>query len=170
MIPTWLIDLVLGVVLALAPTADPLTVSDDFSPLTLAADHAWERIEAVSTLEGCATAPDIEWQAGAVGGYRIADETVIVGNGRPDVELQTKLIHEMGHHLDFACDAQGTIGAALRAAQDIPADTPWFGQGPSTSWPAEYFANAVLIATGGNTAHNVNPETVALVAEWMNHR
>lgn len=77
------------------------------------------------------------------------------------------IFHELGHHLDFTCGAADEIGDDLRAAQGISATKPWWKHGDPVSWPAEYFANAVAIALGEESRHDVQPATVALVEQWM---
>lgn len=96
--------------------------------------------------------------------YAPASATLFVKPGDLD---RIVVFHELGHHLDFACGAAEEIGDDLRAAQGIAANKPWWKHGDPVSWPAEYFANAVAIALGEESRHDVQPATVALVEQWM---
>jgi hypothetical protein len=95
-------------------------------------------------------------------GYAPATKTIYLETRKPNIA-----IHEYAHHIDFTCGAHKEIAEALVASQNLSPDTPWYGQGHPTTWPAEYFANAVLLNYGYTTRHNVTPETVALVYEWL---
>lgn len=77
------------------------------------------------------------------------------------------VFHELAHHLDFTCGAADTIGDDVRRAQGIPLSKAWWKEGSPITWPAEYFANAVAIALGENSRHDVTADTVAVVEEWM---
>ncbi len=77
------------------------------------------------------------------------------------------VFHELGHHLDFACGAAEEIGDEVRRAQGISLSKPWWKHGDPTTWPAEYFANAVAIALGESSRHGVTAETVEVVERWM---
>lgn len=77
------------------------------------------------------------------------------------------VFHELAHHLDFTCGGAEAVGEELRAAQGLSAAKPWWKHGQPVTWPAEYFANAVAIALGEESRHDVAPATVDLVREWM---
>ncbi|MFP3913340.1 MAG: hypothetical protein ACLFWM_00565 [Actinomycetota bacterium] len=77
------------------------------------------------------------------------------------------VFHELAHHLDFACGAAEAVGSDLRAAQGIPGERAWWKEGDPVTWPAEYFANAVAIALGEESRHDVTDATVGVVEEWM---
>ena len=76
------------------------------------------------------------------------------------------VFHELAHHLDFTCGASEAIGADLRVAQNLSPTKAWWNEGAPVTWPAEYFANAVAIALGESSRHNVTAGTVALVEQW----
>lgn len=96
--------------------------------------------------------------------YAPATGTLYVKPGDLD---RLVVFHELAHHLDFTCDAAGAIGEEVRAAQGIAADKPWWKHGAPASWPAEYFANAVAVALGESSRHDVRAETVDVVEEWL---
>ena len=85
---------------------------------------------------------------------------------RPGDLPRLVVFHELAHHLDFECGAADEIGAELRSAQGISPSTAWWLEGEPVTWPAEYFANAVAIALGEESRHDVAPATVDLVSEW----
>jgi hypothetical protein len=85
---------------------------------------------------------------------------------RPGDLPRLVVFHELAHHLDFECGAADEIGDDLRSAQGIPLSTAWWLEGEPVTWPAEYFANAVAIALGEESRHDVAPATVELVSQW----
>lgn len=96
--------------------------------------------------------------------YAPASATLYVKPGDLD---RLVVFHELAHHLDFACGAAEAIGDELRAAQGIAPGKPWWKDGSPTTWPAEYFANAVAISLGEHSRHDVSPATVEVVEEWL---
>lgn len=96
--------------------------------------------------------------------YAPATGTLYVKPG--DLE-RLVVFHELAHHLDFTCGAAEAVGGALREAQGIPASKAWWQEGSPVTWPAEYFANAVAIALGETSRHDVAAGTVEVVEEWM---
>lgn len=117
---------------------------------------------------GCllASPPRIEAKADMAprAAYAPASATLYVKPG--DLE-RLVVFHELAHHLDFTCGAAESIGDDLRRAQGIDPSKPWWKHGSPTTWPAEYFANAVAVALGENSRHGVTDETVSVVEEWM---
>jgi hypothetical protein len=96
--------------------------------------------------------------------YAPASATLYVKPG--DLE-RLVVFHELAHHLDFACGGSEAVGDALREAQGIASSKAWWKEGDPVTWPAEYFANAVAIALGEHSRHDVTAATVELVEEWM---
>ena len=84
--------------------------------------------------------------------------------------LRVSLVHELAHHLEFACPAQVDVRAAFLAAQGLPADTPWFGGPTWEQTPSEQWATAVVehVLDRGDTAARIQVEPAALdvVGEW----
>ncbi|CAN5850168.1 hypothetical protein BH23ACT5_BH23ACT5_17600 [soil metagenome] len=79
------------------------------------------------------------------------------------------VFHELAHHLDFTCGAADSIGDDVRRVQGIDSSKAWWLEGDPVTWPAEYFANAVAIALGEQSNHDVHPDTVEVVARWLGY-
>lgn len=92
--------------------------------------------------------------------------------------LQSGLVHEWAHHVEFQCPAHQELRAAFLVAQGLPPDTPWRPANmpahvPSGVWadiPSEQYAEAVVeLVLGGRpipTSARVSPEAVGVVKEW----
>jgi hypothetical protein len=105
-----------------------------------------------------------------------ATATVLVPGTR--TVLQSELIHEWAHHLDFQCPAIGELRPAFVAAQGLRAGTPWRPAGgttdlPESQWaeiPSEQFAEAAIeVVMGSNqppTTVVISPQAVQLVRAW----
>lgn len=96
--------------------------------------------------------------------YSPSEATLFVKPGDLD---RVVVIHELAHHLDFTCGAADAVGSDLRAAQGLPAGRAWWLEGAPVDWPAEYFANAVVVLFGEETRHDVKAGTVEVVAAWV---
>lgn len=112
------------------------------------------------------TPPRIEAKSGMAprAAYAPSTSTLFVRPGDLD---RLVVFHELAHHLDFTCGAAEAVGADLRAAQGMSPDKPWWKHGSPVTWPAEYFANAVAIALGEESRHDVTTETVEVVEQWL---
>ena len=92
--------------------------------------------------------------------------------------LQSGLIHEWAHHVEFQCEAHAELRPAFLAAQGLPPGTPWRPPGTATevaagAWagiPSEQYAEAVIaLVLGGRpipTAAHVSPAAVGVVDRW----
>ncbi|MGC9335792.1 MAG: hypothetical protein ACP5JJ_16720 [Anaerolineae bacterium] len=92
--------------------------------------------------------------------------------------LQSGLVHEWAHHVEFQCPAHEVLRPAFLAAQDLPPDTPWRPAGATTdiaaaewaSIPSEQYAEAVVdLVLGGRsipTRAHVTRVAVRVVAAW----
>jgi hypothetical protein len=92
--------------------------------------------------------------------------------------LQSGLIHEWAHHVEFQCPAHEALRAAFLAAQGLPLDTPWRPANATTdvaadewaSIPSEQYAEAVVeLVLGGRpipTAAHISPAAVRVVEAW----
>lgn len=92
--------------------------------------------------------------------------------------LESGLIHEWAHHLDYQCPALRQLRPAFLAAQGLPAETPWRmeynpGNTPTDVWaaqPSEQFAEATIVVVMGDrpipTAARVSPEAVRVIEQW----
>ena len=92
--------------------------------------------------------------------------------------LQSGLIHEWAHHVEFQCGAHAEMRPAFLAAQGLPPDTPWRPAEATTevaagTWadiPSEQYAEAVIeLVLGGRpipTGAHVSPAAVRVVGDW----
>lgn len=92
--------------------------------------------------------------------------------------LQSALIHEWAHHVEFQCPAQKGMRAAFLAAQGLPPDTLWRpddtpANTPESEWatiPSEQYAEATIEVVLGRrqipTTARVSPEAVQVIAHW----
>lgn len=88
--------------------------------------------------------------------------------------LQSALVHEWAHHIEFQCPAQREMRTAFMAAQGWPADTPWRPQvsnvGQRDDSPSEQYAEAVVEAVLGGrpipAKATVSPAAVRVVSAW----
>jgi len=93
--------------------------------------------------------------------------------------LQSGLIHEWAHHVEFQCPAHKDLRAAFVAAQGLPPDTPWrpaeaMADVAAEVWaaiPSEQYAEAVVgLVLGGRpipTGARVSPAALRVVEEWV---
>jgi hypothetical protein len=92
--------------------------------------------------------------------------------------LQSALIHEWAHHVEFQCPAQKELRPAFLAAQGLPADTLWRpdetpANTPESEWatiPSEQYAEATIEVVLGRrqipTTARVTTEAVRVIAQW----
>lgn len=110
--------------------------------------------------------------------YEPDTATVTVRVPATPVMLQSALVHEWAHHIEFQCDAQQALRAAFLAAQGLPADTLWRpdddpAHTPESAWatiPSEQYAEAAIELVLGRrqipTTARVSLEAVQVLAEW----
>lgn len=106
-----------------------------------------------------------------------ATVTVRVPGSR--VMLQSALIHEWAHHVEFQCQEHEELRAAFMVAQGLPSDGLWRpdvtpADIPSSQWaeiPSEQYAEAMIVLVLGRrqipTAASVKAEAVRVLAEWV---
>jgi hypothetical protein len=111
-------------------------------------------------------------------GYDPNTATVTVRVPGTPAMLQSALIHEWAHHIEFQCDAQKDLRAAFLAAQGLPADTPWRpdrapANTPESAWadiPSEQYAEATIELVLGRrqipTTARVSTQAVRVIAKW----
>lgn len=92
--------------------------------------------------------------------------------------LQSALIHEWAHHVEFQCQEHEELRAAFMAAQGLPPDVPWRpdlapADIPASEWaeiPSEQYAEAMIVLVLGRrqipTVAPVKAEAVRVLAEW----
>lgn len=105
--------------------------------------------------------------------YDPATATVRVPVPGTPAMLQSALVHEWAHHVEFQCPAQQEMRADFLAAQELPPTTPWRPEDEGGHWqniPAEQFAEAAIAAVLGSrpipTAIHLSPAAVQVVADW----
>ena len=93
--------------------------------------------------------------------------------------LQSALIHEWAHHIEFQCPAQEEMRAAFLAAQGLPPDSTWRpddapANTPESAWatiPSEQYAEAVIEVVLGQrqipTTARVSPKAVRVIEQWV---
>lgn len=133
---------------------------------------------------------DVHLQAaytlGSRAGYDPDTATVTVRVPGTAAMLQSGLIHEWAHHVEFQCEAHQELRAAFLAAQGLPADMPWRpddarrrpADAPASDWaeiPSEQYAEATIaLVLGGRpipTQIHVTLEAIGVVGEWAaDHR
>lgn len=92
--------------------------------------------------------------------------------------LQSALVHEWAHHIEFQCEAHKDIRPAFLAAQDLPPDIAWRpadtpAEMSTSEWadiPSEQYAEAtVVLVLGGRqipTRARVTREAVRVIGDW----
>lgn len=85
-------------------------------------------------------------------------------------QLTTSLIHELGHHLEYACPGQLEIRRDFLIAQGFDVDTPWTeGESWETS-PAEHWASAIVLHVLGRPDERagiaLRPAALDLIDTW----
>jgi hypothetical protein len=111
-------------------------------------------------------------------GYDPASATATVRVPGTAAMLQSALLHEWAHHVEFQCPAHEQLRPAFLAAQGLPPDTAWRSdlspaEIPASLWaeiPSEQYAEAVIeVVLGGRpvpTNVRLSREAVRVVAEW----
>ncbi len=85
-------------------------------------------------------------------GYDPDTATVTIQVPATAAMLQSGLIHEWAHHIEFQCPAHKELRPAFLAAQGLPPDTPWRAEGlpanlSAREWaqiPSEQYAEATV--------------------------
>lgn len=84
--------------------------------------------------------------------------------------LEFSLVHEIAHHLEFACPSQMELRPAFLLAQGHPAETDWFEGATWEETPSEQFATAVAEYVTGQPEPlrpiSLTDEARQLVADW----
>lgn len=146
------------------------TVAPDLAELAIA---TWDRFMVVfGGRAGCfgdvrlTTAQDLDSRAV----YDPVTATVKVKVPATAALLESALIHEWAHHVEFQCPEHAALRAEFLAAQSTPLDADWFG---GTTWadtPSEQYAEAAVILVLGHrqlpTEATVTPAAVEALAQW----
>lgn len=96
--------------------------------------------------------------------------------------LQSGLIHEWAHHVEYQCPEHETLRPAFLSAQGLPPDTPWSPAGATAdatgdewaSIPSEQYAETTVeVVLGGRpipTVARVSPAAIRAVEDWAADR
>ncbi len=92
--------------------------------------------------------------------------------------LQSGLIHDWAHHVEFQCAAQKELRPAFLTAQGLPASTVWRpdetpANTPESAWaeiPSEQYAEATIELVLGRrqipTGARVSVDAVRVIGQW----
>ena len=92
----------------------------------------------------------------------------------PRVLLERAVAHELGHHLEFSCDAHQAMRPAFLAALGRDQETPWFTGEEPEGIPSEVFAEAVveIVLEDYGLVHTgiglIPTDAVQVVVDWSN--
>lgn len=163
-----------GLVLVVAACAagGPTATFPDDTPgdlIALAEDVFVEFVEAFPAQASCIGTVEIRgaWVLDDRARYLPGDRAIEVRIPATAPHLTSSLIHELGHHLAFACeshlDVRNDFAAAVGANQ-------WQATGAYEDDPGELWAEAVVRHVTGRPDTRriltVPPEAVAVVADW----
>jgi len=97
-----------------------------------------------------------------------ATATVLVP-GTPAM-LQSGLVHEWAHHVEFQCKNHQDLRSDFLAAQGLPPDTSWRLPDESAISPSELYAEAAIEFVLGTrpipTEAHVTRKAIRVVREW----
>lgn len=173
--------LALAVLLTMAVGSDAsvdrvprLDLHDDVPhDLRALAEGTWARfLDAFPARTACI--PDValvaSWELADRAEYRPEPPTVLVRIPATAGQLETALVHEFAHHLEFQCAAHGAIRTAFLGTQGIPDHHPWFAGGSWEATPSEQFAEATVeVVLGRRSLHrllSISEEATALIEAW----
>jgi len=118
------------------------------------------------------------WELDSRAAYDPDTATVTVRVPGTRAMLQSALIHEWAHHVEFQCPAHTALQPAFLAAQGLPPDTQWRpetspAEVPASLWariPSEQYAEAAIeVVLGGRpvpTNVRLTREAVRAVEQW----
>lgn len=140
------------------------------------------RLLASSTLQGVAEAfpgrhrclDDVElvgaWELEDRAQYDPDGPTVTVRIPATAAQLETSIVHELAHHLEFACPEHAEVRGPFLVAQGLEADTDWFGGSSWETTPSEQWATAVvehvLDRLDESAGVKVTPAGLDVIARW----
>ena len=115
-------------------------------------------------------------------GYVPDTATVIVHVPGTKAMLQSALVHEWAHHIEFQCDAHQELRSAFLKALGLPMDTLWQPHNitvdpPASDWaliPSEHYAEATVELVLGQrqipTNIRVSREALQVLKDWVNDK
>jgi hypothetical protein len=164
----------------------PQLIADDSvaSDLRVLADGTWQKFTAAFEVRsGCFG--DVRLHAARDLGSRAAYDpetaTVMVQVPATVAMLESALVHEWAHHIEFQCPDQEELRPVFLAALGLPVDTPWrpddtSAKMPAADWsriPSEQYAEAVVEYVLGRrpipTGAVVRQAAIDVIAQWAAH-
>ena len=110
-----------------------------------------------------------QWELDDRALYRPASQVIEVRIPATAPHLTSSLVHELGHHLEYACDSQVEVRPEFLAAIG---ETDWESSGIYEEDPGELWAEAVVRHVTGQPDTrrilSVPIEAVRVVADWAN--
>lgn len=105
------------------------------------------------------------------GSYNPESGTVSLRIPATAPQLEISLVHELAHHLEFACADHEAIRPVFMASQGFPAENPW--RDSRANWedsPSEHWASAVVVYVLDRIDERarivVTDEAVEVVGTW----
>ncbi len=146
-------------------------VPDD---LRMLGAEVWEEVVAAfPARRGCLVGLelDVAWDLPDRARYVPDGRRIVVRAPGTAPNLSASIVHEVGHHLEFACPDQPSVREAFLVAEGFPSGTPWFGEGDWFATPSEHWAEAVVAHVRGERTINVgrvpvSDEAIEVVARW----
>ncbi len=88
--------------------------------------------------------------------------------------LQSALVHEWAHHVEFQCDEHKTLRPAFLDALDLPPDTQWRPEvlpvNTSADMPSEQYAEATIVLVLGRrqipNGVRITEDAIRTIEEW----
>lgn len=110
------------------------------------------------------------WEHDDTASYYPDTATIVLRVPATAARLEFTLVHEIAHHLEFACPAQVALRPVFLEAQGFDPGTDWFEGDVWEEIPSEQFATAFAqVITGGADSLRHVPltnESLALVVAW----
>ena len=148
------------------------SVAADFAEV---AEETWDRFLAafsahVDCISGITLAADYDLDDRAK--YDPGPARMAVRVPGPRVLLERAVAHELGHHLEFSCDAHQAMRPAFLAALGRDQETPRFTGEEPEGIPSEVFAEAVveIVLEDYGLVHTgiglIPTDAVQVVVDW----
>lgn len=85
-------------------------------------------------------------------------------------QLETSIVHEMAHHMEFICPQGEAVRRDFIAAQGLPSDTAWFDGSTWETTPSEQWATAMVLHVLGRPDErariSVTDDAMEIVRAW----
>lgn len=85
-------------------------------------------------------------------------------------QLETSIVHEMAHHMEFTCPQGDDVRRDFIAAQGLPSDAEWFDASSWETTPSEQWATAIVLHVLGQPDERarifITPAAMEIVQDW----